>query len=76
MIAGQGNSRIKPCVTNQSLSLPEDLDRHILRDYPLSQVYPYVNKQMLFGHHLGMKGNIERLLLRKTLNDELARYCE
>lgn len=42
--------------------VPEDLERHILRDYPLKQVYPYINKQMLFGHHFGLKGNIDKLI--------------
>ncbi len=39
-----------------------DYDRHILRDYPLAHVLPYINMQMLMGHHLGLKGNVEELL--------------
>jgi 5-methyltetrahydrofolate--homocysteine methyltransferase len=39
-----------------------DYDRHVMRDIPLSQVLPYVNMQMLMGHHLGLKGNVEDLL--------------
>ena len=41
---------------------PPDTDRHVLRDIPLSHVLPYVNWQMLLGHHLGLKGNVEQLL--------------
>jgi 5-methyltetrahydrofolate--homocysteine methyltransferase len=41
---------------------PPDYERHVLRDYPLSHVQPYVNLQMLMGHHLGLKGNVEELL--------------
>lgn len=41
---------------------PPDYERHILRDYPLSHVLPYVNLNMLMGHHLGLKGNVEELL--------------
>ncbi|CAI6081311.1 Methionine synthase [Cohnella sp. JJ-181] len=41
---------------------PPDYDRHVLRDYPLTHVLPYVNLQMLMGHHLGLKGNVEELL--------------
>jgi len=41
---------------------PPDTDRHVLRDVPLSHVIPYVNMQMLLGHHLGLKGNVEALL--------------
>ncbi|MFC4777694.1 methionine synthase [Paenibacillus sp. GCM10023252] len=42
--------------------IPPDLDRHVLRDVPISHVTPYVNMQMLLGHHLGLKGNVEQLL--------------
>lgn len=42
--------------------VPPDLDRHILRDYPVEYLRPYVNMQMLLGHHLGLKGKVSRLL--------------
>jgi len=42
--------------------VPPDLDRHVLRDIPLPHVIPYVNMQMLLGHHLGVKGKVEELL--------------
>ncbi|MDN4594293.1 methionine synthase [Polycladomyces subterraneus] len=41
---------------------PPDFDRHILRNYPLSHLRPYINEQMLLGKHLGLKGNVEQLL--------------
>jgi 5-methyltetrahydrofolate--homocysteine methyltransferase len=41
---------------------PPDLERHILRDVPLTHVYPYVNVQMLYGKHLGLRGPVLRLL--------------
>ncbi|AIQ64310.1 methionine synthase [Paenibacillus stellifer] len=41
---------------------PPDLERHVLRNYPLGHVIPYVNMQMLLGHHLGLKGSVEGLL--------------
>ncbi|WP_168122664.1 methionine synthase [Paenibacillus sp. HB172176] len=41
---------------------PPDLDRHILRDVPIPHIIPYVNMQMLLGHHLGLKGNVDNLL--------------
>ncbi|WP_245809813.1 methionine synthase [Cohnella massiliensis] len=43
---------------------PPDYDRHVLRDYPLSHILPYVNLQMLMGHHLGLKGNVDELLAK------------
>ncbi|WP_310550411.1 methionine synthase [Paenibacillus glufosinatiresistens] len=42
--------------------LPPDLDRHVLRNYPLGHIIPYINMQMLLGHHLGLKGSAEALL--------------
>jgi len=57
---------------------PPDYERHVLRDYPLAHVLPYVNLQMLLGHHLGLKGNVEELIaagdertvkLKETVDD-------
>jgi 5-methyltetrahydrofolate--homocysteine methyltransferase len=45
--------------------VPQDTKRHILRNYSLSHIQPYINLQMLLGHHLGMKGKISRLLEEK-----------
>ncbi|WP_409288718.1 methionine synthase [Peribacillus sp. SCS-37] len=48
---------------------PRDLNRHVLKDYPLQQIVPYINKQMLIGHHLGLKGKVQELIQK---NDEKA----
>ncbi len=42
--------------------VPPDLDLHVLRNVPLSHIYPYLNLQMLLGKHLGVKGSVGRLL--------------
>jgi len=34
----------------------------VLRDVPLTHIYPYLNLQMLYGKHLGVRGLVERLL--------------
>jgi 5-methyltetrahydrofolate--homocysteine methyltransferase len=41
---------------------PPDYERHVLRNYPLSHLRPYINEQMLLGKHLGLKGNVKQLL--------------
>ena len=41
---------------------PPDLEVHVLRDVPLTHVFPYLNLQMLLGKHLGVKGGVARLL--------------
>src|SRR5262249_8344367 len=45
-----------------TVPVPPDLERHVLRDVPLPQIYPYLNLQMLYGKHLGVRGPVERLL--------------
>ena len=44
------------------LPAPPDLELHVLRDVPLTHVFPYLNLQMLLGKHLGVKGPVARLL--------------
>ncbi len=39
-----------------------DFEAHVLRDIPLSHVFPYLNLQMLLGKHLGLRGLVGRLL--------------
>jgi 5-methyltetrahydrofolate--homocysteine methyltransferase len=42
--------------------VPPDLERHVLRDVPLAHLFPYLNAQMLYGKHLGLRGPVTRLL--------------
>jgi 5-methyltetrahydrofolate--homocysteine methyltransferase len=45
-----------------AIMLPPDTQRHVLRNYPLSHLQPYLNLRMLLGKHLGVRGNVDRLL--------------
>ena len=55
--------KVVPSVrTDVPVLVPNDTNRHVVKSYTLSHVEPYINKQMLIGHHLGVKGNIEKLL--------------
>ncbi|MEH7306678.1 methionine synthase [Neobacillus drentensis] len=45
---------------------PMDTKRHILKSYSLSHIEPYINMQMLIGHHLGVKGKLSKLLAEKN----------
>ena len=51
--------------TDVPVFVPADLERHILKDISLSHIIPYVNWQMVLGHHLGLKGKVKRLLEEK-----------
>lgn len=60
-------TRVKASNVDRSVpvQVPQDLERHVLRDFPISHLIPYVNMQMLLGHHLGLKGKVEQLLADK-----------
>lgn len=67
---------------NAPLFQPEDYSLHVLKNYRLSHLHPYVNMQTLLGQHLGIQGNIQRniergdektLELRDKVNDLMVR---
>ena len=41
---------------------PPDLKLHVLRDYDLDAIFPYINPVMLFTRHLGFKGKFMEAL--------------
>lgn len=51
-----------PVSKDAPVYVPTDLESHILRDYSVSHIEPYVNMQMLMGHHLGLKGKVAKLI--------------
>ena len=48
--------------TEVPVKIPPDTNRHILRDYPIGHLLPYVNQEMLLGKHLGVRGSVEQLI--------------
>ncbi|MFB9755289.1 methionine synthase [Paenibacillus hodogayensis] len=72
MEAGKGSEEIKLTRAAKSsvsqdnpVYIPPDLDRHVLKNYPIDHIYPYVNMRTLLGHHLGLRGNVDKLLEEK-----------
>ncbi len=58
-----GASDVRSTVRYDAPLLPApDFDSHILRDIPLKQVIPYLNRQMLYTKHMGLIGSVEKLL--------------
>ncbi|MTH53283.1 methionine synthase [Bacillus mangrovi] len=47
------------------LLTPSDCDRHVIKSISLEHIVPYINMQMLLGHHLGVKGKIKELYAKK-----------
>ncbi|WP_079909094.1 methionine synthase [Paenibacillus sp. 32352] len=60
-------TRVRTSSVDRTLpvQVPPDLERRVLRDYPISHIMPYINMQMLLGHHLGLKGKVDKLLAEK-----------
>nr|WP_071395215.1 methionine synthase [Bacillus tuaregi] len=52
----------KKVSTDAPVFVPQDTKRHLIKSYSLSHIEPYINKQTLIGHHLGLKGKLEKLL--------------
>ena len=44
---------------------PPDLKLHVEKNFDVAQIFNYVNPIMLYGKHLGLKGNLERLFGEK-----------
>jgi 5-methyltetrahydrofolate--homocysteine methyltransferase len=38
-----------------------DWERHVFRDLSLEYLWPYLNQQMLYGKHMGLRGNVQKL---------------
>ncbi|WHY76654.1 methionine synthase [Neobacillus sp. WH10] len=58
--------KVKPAISTEvPVFTPLDTKRHVLKSYSLSHIEPYINMQMLVGHHLGVKGKIAKLLAER-----------
>ena len=75
--APEGAPQPVPPLPPGELPHPPDLARHVLREIPLDELLPLVNRQMLLGKHLGLKGSVRRLLEEGDVKaTELARRVE
>jgi len=45
---------------------PPDLKLHVVSDFDVAEIFRYVNPIMLYGKHLGLRGNLEQLLKDKN----------
>jgi 5-methyltetrahydrofolate--homocysteine methyltransferase len=60
---GQQDRQRQSAISRDHKVLPvPDYERHILRNYPVDYLVPYLNWRMLLGKHLGLRGPVERLL--------------
>ncbi|MFJ7753884.1 methionine synthase [Peribacillus muralis] len=71
-------------LSNVPVQKPRDTKRHVLKNYPLDVIQPYINRQMLIGHHLGLKGKVadqlkqgnEKAVQLNDLVDELIEFLK
>lgn len=46
------------------LPQPPDLEKHVIKNASIEQIWRFINPLMLYGRHLGIKGGVVRLLNR------------
>ncbi len=75
---------VVPAISDAPVQVPKDVNRHVLKDYDYDSVQPYINRQMLIGHHLGLKGKVaemlkegnEKAIALNTLVDDLIEFIK
>ncbi|ALS79684.1 methionine synthase [Planococcus kocurii] len=55
---------VKTVREDVTVYVPNDLRRHVLKEYSVAHLYPYVNMRTLIGHHLGLKGYNDNTLAK------------
>ena len=65
--AGDAAPDVAPAQVRHDFPVPNppDLRLHVIRDYDLAEIFPYVNPQMLYVRHLGYKGRFAEALERE-----------
>ena len=65
MAAAAGNTRSSKVRTDVPIPPAPYLDRRVRLVPHLAEVWSYINPFMLYGRHLGFKGNFEKLLIER-----------
>jgi len=62
--AAQSVPAVSPAKVRHDFEIPNppDLRLHVLRNYDLERIFPYINPQMLYVRHLGYKGRFSEAL--------------
>lgn len=59
---GRKAPQTSPVTHGHPIPSPPDLRLHVIEDHDLEEIFAYVNPTMLYGKHLGLKGNLDTLL--------------
>jgi 5-methyltetrahydrofolate--homocysteine methyltransferase len=66
-----------PPTPDPGVPAPPDFRRHVLTRLPLDEVLAHMNRQMLYGKHLGVRGSVKRLLAAGDVKvNELVAHVE
>ena len=62
-VAAAPADRVQRSSVRHDVPLPTvpDWERHVFRDLSLDYLWPYLNQQMLYGKHMGLRGNVQKL---------------
>ena len=52
---------VRPTPPAPDLPAPPDLERHVMQELPLGEVWRFINPAMLYGKHLGLQGFAKKL---------------
>ena len=65
-----GPAAVAPAQVSHDLDVPNppDLRLHVVHDYDLTDIFPYINPQMLYVRHLGYKGRFAEALEQEESN--------
>ena len=56
--AALGGTKTEPVQALAELPSPPDLDRHVMRQLQLDEVWAWINPKMLYGKHMGFRGDL------------------
>ena len=65
-----GPAAVAPAQVGHDFDVPNppDLRLHVVHDYDLTEIFPYINPQMLYVRHLGYKGRFAEALQQEESN--------
>ncbi|MDP3541145.1 MAG: vitamin B12 dependent-methionine synthase activation domain-containing protein, partial [Elusimicrobiota bacterium] len=64
--ATEGPAAPRVEIIHETAPVPPDLKLHALSDFPVDEIFQYINPIMLYGKHLGLRGNLEQHLKDKN----------
>ncbi len=61
----ESTQRSKSIEVLNEVPKPPDRDRHVIKNTPIEQIWSFINPLMLYGRHLGVKGDVVREMAKQ-----------